>query len=680
MNIQDSIITTTTSEDKLEIIPLGAGMEVGRSAVLVKFRGKTVLFDCGVHPAYTGLASLPFFDNIDPSEIDLVLVSHFHLDHCGAVPYFLEKTTFKGKCYMTHPTKAIYKLLLSDFVKVSNQSDQLFSEQDLMKSLDKIDLIGYHQEMEHNGIKFWCYNAGHVLGAAMFMIDIGGTTVLYTGDFSRQEDRHLLGAETPTVKPDVLIIESTYGIQVHEKRKDREQRFTKMVHDVVLRGGRCLIPVFALGRAQELLLILDEYWETHPKLQKIPIYYASSLAQKCMKVFKQYIESMNEKIRKQFDISNPFLFKHISNLKDMDSFEDSGPSVVMASPGMLQSGISQELFEKWCSDSRNGVVIPGYCVEGTLAKKIITEPSEVTLSSGQTVPLNMTVKSISFSAHSDREQTEEFIESAKPTHCVLVHGDSTNMTRLKQALQTKFEKLQVYTPKNCQSVEIMFRGEKIAKVFGKLTEEVKDGNLISGILVQKEFKNTLVKKEDLKTQTEITYTGVTQTLTIPKPNFDFEKALKERFTMTSEKGENFQTFCIGKHVKIIYDMHDKKEQINLQWNTSTDNDLIADAVLQILLGTKEQIHSATETSLMQTVYLLLSERFKDISFDTKKVEIHLFYNNTKVVIDKNGKIKDCDDEKLISSLNVYLRRIFMSLFPLPTLDEVTCQDMLIELQ
>jgi cleavage and polyadenylation specificity factor subunit 3 len=581
---------------------------------------------------------------------------------------------------MTHPTKAIYKLLLSDFVKVSHQGEMLFSEQDLMKSLDKIELIGYHQEMEHNGIKFWCYNAGHVLGAAMFMVDIGGTTVLYTGDFSRQEDRHLLGAETPTVKPDVLIIESTYGIQVHEKRKDREQRFTKMVHDVVIRGGRCLIPVFALGRAQELLLILDEYWETHPKLQKIPIYYASSLAQKCLKVFKQYIESMNEKIRKQFDISNPFLFKHISNLKDMESFEDSGPCVIMASPGMLQSGISQELFEKWCSDGRNGVVLPGYCVEGTLAKKIMSEPAEIKLSNGQTVPLNMTVKSISFSAHSDREQTEEFIEAAKPTHVVLVHGDSTNMTRLKQALQSKFEKLQVYTPKNTQVVEIMFRGEKTAKVIGKLTENVKDGNYISGILVQKDFKSTLVSKEELKVQTEITYTGVTQNLTVPKPSFDFEKALKERYLCEIEKGDNFHMYKIGENVKIIYDVHEKKDQLTLHWNTSTDNDLIADSILQILLGTEEQIHSATEASLMQTVYLLLSERFKEIEFDTKTMSIHLVFNETKVRIDKNGKVKDCEDEKIISSLNVYLRRIFMSLFPLPTLDEITCQDMLLELQ
>ena len=105
-----------------------------------------------------------------------------------------------------------------------------------------------------------------------------------------------------------------------------------------------LIPVFALGRAQELLLILDEYWEAHPELQNFPVYYASSLAKKCMGVFQTYINTMNERIRKQNEISNPFIFKHISNLKNLEHFNDSGPCVVMASPGMLQASLPPFLF------------------------------------------------------------------------------------------------------------------------------------------------------------------------------------------------------------------------------------------------------------------------------------------------------------------------------------------------
>ena len=148
---------------------------------------------------------------------------------------------------------------------------------------------------------------------------------------------------------------------MHEPREEREKRFTDTVRNIVTRGGKCLIPVFALGRAQELLLILDEFWSIHPELHDIPIYYASSLAKKCMAVYQTYINAMNEKIRKQIGINNPFVFKHISNLKNMDEFDEIGPCVVMASPGMMQSGLSRELFESWCIDKKSGVIIAGYC-------------------------------------------------------------------------------------------------------------------------------------------------------------------------------------------------------------------------------------------------------------------------------------------------------------------------------
>eukprot|EP00064_Thunnus_orientalis_P017572 superscaffoldBa00003778_g17656 len=399
------------------------------------------MLDCGIHPGLEGMDALPYIDLIDPAEIDLLLISHFHLDHCGALPWFLQKTSFKGRTFMTHATKAIYRWLLSDYVKVSNISadDMLYTETDLEESMEKIETINFHEVKEVAGIKFWCYHAGHVLGAAMFMIEIAG------------------------------VKESTYGTHIHEKREEREARFCNTVHDIVNREGRCLIPVFALGRAQELLLILDEYWQNHPELHDIPIYYASSLARKCMAVYQTYINAMNDKIRKAININNPFVFKHISNLKSMDHFDDIGPSVVMASPGMMQSGLSRELFESWCTDKRNGVIIAGYCVEGTLAKHIMTEPDEIATMSGQKLPLKMSVDYISFSAHTDYQQTSEFIRALKPPHVILVHGEQNEMARLKAALIREYEDndevdIEVHNPRNTEAVTLNFRGEKLAKV------------------------------------------------------------------------------------------------------------------------------------------------------------------------------------------------------------------------
>lgn len=527
----------------MRITPLGAGQEVGRSCVLMQFKGKQVMFDAGVHPAYDGLACLPYFDMIDdPAKIDVLLVTHFHLDHCASVPYFTEKTSFKGRIFMTHPTKAVFKLILSDYVKVSNISteEQIYTEQDLLNCLEKIEVINYHQEIDVNGIKFWCYNAGHVLGAAMFMVEIDGTRVLYTGDYSRQTDRHLMMAELPTVSPDVLIVESTYGKQVHEPRETRERRFTSSVHNIVgKRRGRCLMPVFALGRAQELLLILDEYWQAHPDLHGVPIYYASQMAQRAQAIYQTYIYMMNQHIRDRVAVHNPFEFKHVSYLKTLADFDDSGPSVVMASPGMLQSGMSRELFERWCPDKRNGLVIPGYVVEGTLAKHVLTEPDHVTLMSGLTAPRRMTVEYISFSAHADFAQTSEFIDALEPPHIVLVHGHATEMGRLKGALLQKYrgQKIAVYDPRNSQTIELTFQSEKIAKIVGSLAAAPPvDGDKISGIMVQHHFSCRIVAAGELRAHTTLQTSLVEQRLTVPfyMPFAAARRALRRVFAPVDE--------------------------------------------------------------------------------------------------------------------------------------------------
>ena len=201
------------ASNTLEVTPLGAGQEVGRSCCLLKFQGKTVMFDSGIHPGYSGHVSLPFFDHVDLATVDLCLVTHFHLDHCASLPYLITKTTFKGRVFMTHATKAVYRLMLTDFLKVSGRGDDaLYDEKDLVASLERIETVDFHQEREVAGVRFWCYVAGHVLGACMFMVDIAGTRVLYTGDYSREEDRHLQAAVEACV-----VLEKRFADDVEPK-------------------------------------------------------------------------------------------------------------------------------------------------------------------------------------------------------------------------------------------------------------------------------------------------------------------------------------------------------------------------------------------------------------------------------------------------------------------------------
>ncbi|KAG5683095.1 hypothetical protein PVAND_012398 [Polypedilum vanderplanki] len=637
--------------DLLLIRPLGAGQEVGRSCIMLEFKGKKIMLDCGIHPGLAGMDALPFVDLIEPDEIDLLFISHFHLDHCGALPWFLQKTSFKGRCFMTHATKAIYRWMLSDYIKVSNIATEqmLYTEADLEASMEKIETINFHEERDVMGVRFWAYNAGHVLGAAMFMIEIAGVKILYTGDFSRQEDRHLMAAEIPTMKPDVLITESTYGTHIHEKREDREGRFTSLVQKIVTQGGRCLIPVFALGRAQELLLILDEFWSQNPDLQEIPIYYASSLAKKCMAVYQTYIFGMNDKIRRQIAVNNPFVFKHISNLKGIDHFDDIGPSVVMASPGMMQSGLSRELFESWCSDPKNGVIIAGYCVEGTLAKTILSEPEEITTMNGQKLPLNMSVDYISFSAHTDYQQTSEFIRLLKPQHVVLVHGEQNEMNRLKSALQREYENqpnanITFYNPRNTHAVELYFKGEKTAKVMGKLAvKKVENGDSVSGILVKRDFKYHILDASDINKYTDMSISTVTQRQSMAFNGSPASlKLLLDRVggAGTVEVLDTDKKFKVFDAVEVTFD----GKIVIMEWVANPVNDMFAYTILASLIQTDlcgSSIKSATTSTKSDQAHLkeCIIETLQEM-FGENAVPKMFKGNSLKVTVNK--KIVEID--------------------------------------
>ena len=372
---------------------------------------------------------------------------------------------------MTYPTKAIYKHVLGDSLKVYDGDKVLFDTQDILNSLDKIKVVNFHQEVEENGIRFICYAAGHVLGACMFLIDIAGTKILYTGDYSREEDRHIRGAEIPNTKIDVLIVESTYGIKTHDPREVREKIFVDTVRKIVKRNGHCLLPVFVLGRAQEILLILEEYWNRNPEMENIPIYYASTLMAKCMIIFQTYVNMMGESMKESFKRGlNPFEFKHISILKNIDSVDNNQPSVVMASPGMLQKGLSRTLFEKWCSCSDNGVVFTGYCVESTLAREILSGKKEIRNSEGATLPIKMSVDYISFSAHADFVQTRDFIKTVDPTQVILVHGETHEADRMRKELEITFPKKQFFVPKNWQVVEITMETKVVGEAMTRHAE------------------------------------------------------------------------------------------------------------------------------------------------------------------------------------------------------------------
>lgn len=584
----------------LSVTMLGAGQEVGRSCCVLQYRGRTIVCDTGVHPAYNGIASLPFIDELDWSTVDAILITHFHLDHAAALTYITEKTNFrdgKGKVYMTHPTKAVHKFMMQDYVRMgSSTSDALFSPLDMTMSLASIIPVSAHQLITIcPGVSFTPYHAGHVLGACMFLIDIAGLKILYTGDYSREEDRHLVKAELPPVRPDVLIVESTYGVQSLEGREEKEQRFTNLVHSVIRRGGHVLLPAFALGRAQELLLILDEYWKKHPDLHNVPIYYASSLARKCMAVYQTYIHTMNNNIRSRFaKRDNPFVFKHISNVPQTRGWEkkiaEGPPCVVLASPGFMQVGPSRELFELWAPDARNGLIITGYSIEGTLARDIMTEPEEFTSLKGATIPRKISVDYVSFSAHVDYSQNSEFIELVKAQHVVLVHGEQTAMGRLRGAMTSRFkerdEDVKIHTPRNLETLQLSFRGERVAKAIGTLADKPPQSNdLLSGLLVAKDYSYTLLDPRDLRDFAGLSTCTVTQRQKIiVGVRWDLIRWHLEGMYGSVEEGLSADSVATMRVMGVVDVKQSQEHELTLEWESSASNDMVADSTLALITG------------------------------------------------------------------------------------------------
>ncbi|KAI0043657.1 Metallo-hydrolase/oxidoreductase [Auriscalpium vulgare] len=582
----------------LSITLLGAGQEVGRSCCVLQYRDITIVLDTGVHPAHSGMASLPFVDELDWSTVDAILITHFHLDHAAALTYITEKTNFrdgKGKVYMTHPTKALHKFMMQDFVRMSNSStDALISPVDLSMSISSIIPVSVHQLITPcPGVTFTPYHAGHVLGACMYLLDIAGLKILYTGDYSREEDRHLVKAEIPPVRPDVLIVESTFGVQTLLPRDEKELRFTNLVHSIIRRGGHVLLPTFALGRAQELLLILDEYWKKHPDLHNVPVYYASSLARKCMAVYQTYIHTMNSNIRTRFaKRDNPFVFKHISNVPQNRGWErkiaEGPPCVVLASPGFMQTGPSRELFEMWAPDPRNGLIITGYSIEGTLAREIMVEPDEIQGLKGNTIPRKCTVDEISFGAHVDYSQNADFIEQVKAPQIVLVHGEVTAMTRLRAALTAKYkhkeEDVKIHMPRNLETLNLTFRGERVAKAIGNLAAKPPKANdIVAGLLVAKDYSYTLLDPRDLRDFAGLSTCVVTQRQKVAlHVGWDLVRWHLEGMYGSVEEGldkDGIPTMRVmgAVDVKLTAD-----HELTIEWESSSANDMIADSTLAII--------------------------------------------------------------------------------------------------
>ncbi len=407
-------------------------------------------FDDDYNVMYAHLKSKD--ENIDyTNNLDLVIITHFHLDHVGALPYFTEICGYNGPIITSQPTKAILPLTLEDFRKIISdyrgEKSPLTSKQ-ITDCVNKIQTIEIGEtKIIKNRIKVTSYYAGHVLGAGMYLIDVDGYTVVYTGDYNTLTDRHLSGAYIPKIFPDVFITETTYGDTVRDTKRVREREFLKKIQTVIERGGKVLIPIFALGRAQELCILLDTHWRRTGCT--VPIYFAGPMAEKANFYYKTFTNWTNNAVKNIFLQHNVFDFSFVQH-GDKNVAKNNNPMVIFATPGMLHGGLSLQIFKEIAPNSKNCVIIPGYCTQGTVGNKILSGERIIEIDK-QNIEVNCEVYYMSFSAHADAKGILSLVKNASPKNLVLVHGDVEVMKKFQKTVETTLN-IRTYMPPNLQEI------------------------------------------------------------------------------------------------------------------------------------------------------------------------------------------------------------------------------------
>jgi len=462
----------------VRITALGGFMEVGRSAILIETRESRVLLDFGINVgASTPDKAYPVVDieQFNLSELDAVIVTHAHLDHVGLVP-LLYKYGYRGPVYVTRPTRELVVVMLKDFLEVAKRSGAHvpYTEKDVVTMLLHTIALDYDEVTDvAPDMKLTFYNAGHILGSGIAHIHVGMGlhNIVYTGDLKYADTRLLDKAHNVFHRVETLIIESTYGATAQPSRSEAEQQLITVINRAVERKGAVLIPVFAVGRGQEIMLVLKEAIDS--KLLPPINIYIDGLVNEVTTIHYSYPEFLGKSLREGlFKGENPFKSEYVHPIDPRepkpDILEDK-PCVILATSGMLNGGPAVEYLRLMASDPRNALVFVGYQAEGTLGRMIkdgLRELNTVVDNKLEVVKINMEVYSIEgFSGHSDQSELVKYVMEIKPKpkNIILNHGEPTATTTLAKLLSKWLRSVEgysgvsIYTPYILDSLNLTAR-------------------------------------------------------------------------------------------------------------------------------------------------------------------------------------------------------------------------------
>lgn len=446
----------------------GASTGVTGSCHLLTSGEHKILLDCGQFQGGKAQEALNFEPfPFEPSEIECVILSHAHIDHCGRLP-LLVKRGFTGKIYCTDATADLLDVMLKDSGYIHEKDaewksrkneragkppvEPLYTVNDAMEALKYVEPILYDQQIAINDDMNIVFNdAGHILGSAITELwvteDGKESKIVFSGDLG-MTDRPILRDPTIIKKADYVIMETTYGNRIHPENATSIEKLLDIVLKTVKRGGNVVIPAFAVGRTQELIYEFNKFYDSHEEYRKaldsLMVYVDSPMATTATEVFRRNAQVFDDETR-EFILKgdNPLDFKNLKFTRSTEESQrlnmDRHPKVIISASGMCEAGRIRHHLKHNLWDARNSIIFVGYQAEGTLGRKLIEGAKEVTLF-GEVIHVNAQIYNLEgFSGHADQNGLFSWLAGfiRKPKQIFLVHGEKQSKIDFGELIKEK---------------------------------------------------------------------------------------------------------------------------------------------------------------------------------------------------------------------------------------------------
>ncbi|MXR52834.1 beta-CASP ribonuclease aCPSF1 [Halovenus sp. WSH3] len=460
-----------SDDEWVRITTLGCCREVGRAAFILSTPETRVLIDCGDKPGAEDevpYLQVPEALGSGASSLDAVVLTHAHLDHSALIP-LLFKYGYDGPIYTTEPTRDLMGLLTLDYLDVAAKEGRTppYDSEMVREAIKHTIPLEYGDVTDISpDIKLTLHNAGHILGSAVahFHIGDGLYNVAFSGDIHYDDTRLFNGAVNDFPRVETLVMESTYGGRndYQTDQKDSERKLKHTIKNTLDRGGKVLIPAFAVGRSQEIMLVLEEAMR-EGEIPEVPV-HLDGMIWEATAIHTTYPEYLRDELRERIfhEDSNPFLsdqFNHIDGgEEERQDVADEGPSIIISTSGMLEGGPIMSWLEHLGTDPDSTLTFVGYQAQGTLGRRIQNGWDEIPIDNGagrgrETLTLKMDTEVVDgFSGHADRQGLENFVRTMnpRPEKVLCVHGDESSTQEFSSALYHEFN-MRTFAPKNLET-------------------------------------------------------------------------------------------------------------------------------------------------------------------------------------------------------------------------------------